>query len=368
MYLSFFQIADEPFRLTPDPRYLHLAEPHRIALTILLEGIFYRKGLLMITGPIGTGKTTLVHTALQVISDKKMPLKSALLFNPVLKPEEFLEMMLEEFEVKCASPSKPARLAALHKMLLGTQKEGGTSVLFVDEAHLLSPELLEEIRLLGNADTHHGKLLQIVLSGQPELLAMMRRPELSALHQRIAARAHLRPLSHPEMCAYVTERLHAAGLEGTSPFPGETLEVIHRYSNGVPRLVNLICDACLSQGFRTQRRIIQPDMVEDIAVTLGLKDVEFLEEITTSSAPVRQEAARDAHAAESTTVSLSFSDANKAPQVRPSPTVLPTAVATQDAVPSGPVVQKTAVDKLIEAMKHNRAVARGASRNEQVFQ
>src|SRR5579863_1406545 len=106
MYLSFYQLKDEPFRLTPDPRYLHLTEPHHAALTVLLEGIFYRKGLVMITGPIGTGKTTLVHTALQVIADKKMPLKSALLFNPVLSRDEFLEMMLEEFEVTCAATSK----------------------------------------------------------------------------------------------------------------------------------------------------------------------------------------------------------------------------------------------------------------------
>src|SRR5438309_428548 len=244
MYLTFFQLKDQPFRLTPDPRFLHLAEPHQAALTTLLEGIFYRKGLVMITGPIGTGKTTLVHTALHFISDKKMGIKSALLFNPVLTRDVFLEMMLEEFEVSCPSASKPRRLMALHQMLLEAQRRGGTAVLFIDEAHLLSTELLEEIRLLGNADTHQEKLLQIILCGQPELLSVMNRSELSALRQRIAGRALLRPLNQKETRVYVDERLRIAGLERTNPFPGKTLEAIHGYSEGVPRLINLICEEC----------------------------------------------------------------------------------------------------------------------------
>ncbi len=270
MYLSFYHVKDEPFRLTPDPRYLHLSEPHQFALTVVLEGIFYRKGLVMITGAIGTGKTTMVHTALQLFSDRKMPVKSALLFNPMLTRDEFLEMMLDEFEVSCSSTSKPRRLAALHQMLLETQRAGGTAVLFIDEAHLLSPELLEEIRLLGNADTHHEKLLQIVLSGQPELLTVMNRPSLSALKQRIAARAHLRPLTAIETSVYIGERLHAAGLEGSSPFTAQALEAIHRHSGGVPRLINLVCEGCLSLGFKTGRATIQPSMVDDVATSLGL--------------------------------------------------------------------------------------------------
>ncbi len=326
MYRAFFQLKDQPFRLTPDPRFLHLAEPHQAALTTLLEGIFYRKGLVMITGPIGTGKTTLVHTALHFISDKKMGIKSALLFNPVLTRDEFLEMMLEEFEVSCPSASKPRRLMALHQMLLEAQRRGGTAVLFIDEAHLLSTELLEEIRLLGNADTHQEKLLQIILCGQPELLAMMNRRELSALQQRIAARAHLRPLSLAETRAYVAERLHAAGLQGPSPFPPSALEVVFRCSEGVPRLINLVCDGCLALGFRTQRRMIQQDIVEEVAVSLGL--------------------------------------AQRAPAVveKPVPATLPGTTATAAAAAAGASSggdQKSVVDILIEAMKQNRATTRG---------
>ena len=273
MYLEYYELKDEPFRLTPDPRFLHLSGPHQSALTVLLEGILYRKGLVMITGAIGTGKTTLVHTALQILTDQSqqnMPIRSALLFNPTLTRDEFLEMMLEEFEIECTATSKPRRLNALNQMLLSTQRQGGTAVLFIDEAHLLSPEVLEEIRLLGNADTHQEKLLQIVLSGQPELVTMMNRRELSALQQRIAARANLRPLSLPEVRSYITERLYFAGLKGPSPFSDLAVERILVHSSGVPRLINLICDACLSLGFRAKRKIIQPDTVEEAAAAMGL--------------------------------------------------------------------------------------------------
>jgi general secretion pathway protein A len=289
MYLDYYELRDEPFRLTPDPRFLHLSGPHQAALTVVLEGILYRKGLVMITGPIGTGKTMLVHAALQILTDyskQKMPVKSALLFNPTLTCTEFLEMVLDEFEVQCSSTSKPRRLMALHQMLLDTQRQGGTAVLFIDEAHLLTSELLEEIRLLGNADTHQEKLLQIVLSGQPELIATMKRRELSALQQRIAARANLRELSLPEVRAYMAERLHLAGLKGKSPFPGPSVDAVLRHSMGVPRLINLICDAALSLGFSTQRKTIQPDMVEEVAVSLGLFESESLPEKNFIPVPV----------------------------------------------------------------------------------
>jgi general secretion pathway protein A len=274
MYPDFYQLRDEPFRLTPDPRYLHLSEPHQAALTSVLEAIFYRKGLVIITGAIGTGKTTLVHAALQLLTQKQMPIRSALLFNPTLARDEFLEMMLDEFEVDCPSSSKPKRLLALQRMLLDTQSRGGTSVLFIDEAHLLTAELLEEIRLLGNADTHHEKLLQIVLSGQPELTTIMNRPELSALQQRIASRAHLRPLGRVETGVYIAERLHAAGLIGNSPFSERAVTAIFGCAQGVPRLLNLVCDACLTLGFKTQRRTIEPDVVQEVAIALGLAPAE----------------------------------------------------------------------------------------------
>ena len=320
MYRSFFQLKDEPFRLTNDPRFLHLAEPHQAALKVVLEGILFRKGLVMVTGPIGTGKTTVIHTALRVISAKKTGITSALLFNPVLTRDEFLEMMLEDFEVNCPSASKSRRLIAFHQMLLETQRGGGTAALFIDEAHLLSTELLEEIRLLGNADTCQEKLLQVILCGQPELLTMMKRRELNALQQRIAARAHLRPLSVAETGDYVAARLQAAGFQGSSPFPPHTLDVVFRYSGGAPRLINLICDGCLTLGFRTQRRTIPPEIAEEVAVSWELAE---------PTLPAEKKAARAA-----------------SPSASAPAEVAGTTSAGEE--------QKTVLDMLIETMKQNR--------------
>jgi hypothetical protein len=193
---------------------------------------------------------------------------SAFLVNPTLTPAELLEAVLDEYEINCTATSKPRRLAALHQMLFQTQQQGGTAVLLIDEAHLMTIELLEEIRLLGNTDTYHEKLLQIVLCGQPELFAVLQRPELQALQQRIAGTCLLRPLSLPETRAYVAERLHAAGLRGSSPFTGTAVETIHKMSNGVPRLINLLADACLMSGFELKRK-----QIDQLIVNQASEDV-----------------------------------------------------------------------------------------------
>lgn len=273
MYTAYYGLKEEPFRLTPDPRFLHLAEPHRDVLTRLVEGVLLRKGMLMLCGSAGTGKTTLLHTSLQLLSHRsvsKHPVISAFLTNPTLTPAELLEAIMDELEVKCLSTSKPRQLAALHEALLVAHRAGGTAVLFIDEAHLLTPQLLEEIRLLSNMDSYSGKLLQIVLSGQPEMLTLLARREMSAFLQRIATRCQLRPLSAPETRAYVAERLHVAGLRGTSPFTGLALEEIQHRTNGVPRLINLVSDACLWIGYRTQRSQVGVDVVGEAAATLGI--------------------------------------------------------------------------------------------------
>ncbi len=274
MYLSFYGLKEEPFRLTPDPRFLHLAETHRTVLTSLMEGVLLRKGIVVATGPVGAGKTTLLHAMLHLISSPsttKTPAASAFLMNPTMSREELLEAILDEFQISCPSTSKPRRLAALHQMLLETQRHGGTAVLIIDEAHLLTVELLEEIRLLSNTDSYREKLLQIIICGQPELLTLLARPELRPLQQRVAVRSYLRALSVSETRAYVAERLHAAGLRGLSPFSSAALQEIHRSTQGVPRLINLLCDACLTIGLQMQRKEIGPDIVEESATTLGLE-------------------------------------------------------------------------------------------------
>jgi general secretion pathway protein A len=199
----------------------------------------------------------------------------------------FMEMMLEDFRISCPTTSKARRLAALHQMLIDMKAQGGTAVLFIDEAHLLSSELLEEIRLLGNADTHQEKLLQIVISGQPELTGLMSRPELSALRQRIAGRANLRPLTLQELRVYLAERLHLAGLRDASPFTTETVEPILQHSGGVPRVINLLADGCLTLGFKRQIRMFRPELIEEVAISLALIDpppVEISRETTTRGA------------------------------------------------------------------------------------
>jgi general secretion pathway protein A len=273
MYTKFFGLKEEPFRLTPDPRFLHLAEPHRDALTSLLEGVLIRRGIMVFTGPVGTGKTTVLHAALRILSDKpgmKDRLRSAFIIIPTLTGEEFLEAILDEFEIASAGKSKPARLQALHHMLLKTHREDGFAVLLIDEAHLLTPELLEEVRLLSNVDTYGGKLLQIILSGQPELLTALRRKEMAALHQRVACRSSLRALTQAETQAYIAERLHIAGLLSQTSFTAQAIEVIYYFSHGVPRVINLLCDGCLRLGARTDRKFIRPEMVEEVAEWLEI--------------------------------------------------------------------------------------------------
>lgn len=346
VYTKFYQLREEPFRLTPDPKFLHLAEPHRLALGMLLDGIMSRKGFLVLYGPIGTGKTTLMHAALHLLEDNsalKDKLSTAFVVNPTLSPSEFLEAVLDEFEVQCPSTSKPRRLAAFHEMLLATQRKGGTTVLIVDEAHLLTPELLEEIRLLSNTDTYQEKPLQVVLSGQPELQAHLHHPRMKALQQRVAANCHLRPLSLPETRVYVSERLHAAGLRGESPFGVAVLEKIFEFTSGVPRLINLLCDNALSIGASHLKHAIDAAIVEEAASKLQLlpEQVEAAKSVSYSSRSTSGASSQSSVRAASGGAT-SGKDARGEEQLPP--------------LPEEEIL--TAVDMLINAMKQRRGFAR----------
>ena len=273
MYLNFYGLREEPFRQVPDPRFLHLAEPHRAALLAMIDAVVRRRGFMVLTGPVGTGKTTILHAALRLFSQKfsgERKVHSALLVNPTLNRDEFLESVLDELEIGCASTSKPRRLLALQQFLRETRLRRGTTVLIVDEAHLLSPELLEEIRLLGNSDDYGEKLLQMILCGQPELLDQLRDSKLLALRQRIALYRELRLLNPAEIHDYIRERLHAAGLRGPSPFSAEVIEEIYHSSRGVPRLINMICDQSLSLGSEWRTSQISVDIVQEVSAALSL--------------------------------------------------------------------------------------------------
>jgi general secretion pathway protein A len=273
MYAKFFNLREEPFRLTPDPRFLHLAEPHRMALKVLLEGILMRKGFLVLCGPTGTGKTMLMNAALCLLEENaalRGKLKTAFLIDPTLRSEEFLEAVLDEFEVPCSSTSKPQRLAALYQMLVASQQHGGTGVLVIDEAHLLARDVLEQIRLLSNMDTYQETPLQIILSGLPELQIQLHEPNMQALQQRIAATCHLRPLNLQETRVYVMQRLHVAGLRGDSPFSDTVLDQVFAYTGGVPRLINLVCGEALTSGSSKQKCAVDSLMIEEAAHKLNL--------------------------------------------------------------------------------------------------
>jgi len=267
MYLTFYRLKEEPFRLTPDPKFLQLPEPHRDALTRLAHGVIGRKGLMLLSGPIGTGKTTILNGLLSVMA-RRYPAKqlpTALIVNPRLTSDELLEALLFEFEVPCGATSRPARLAALQGLLFDAFRSGGTCLLIVDEAHLLSTDVLEEIRLIMNTDTYREKLLQVVLCGQPELLELINDPTVRALRQRIAERTALRALSQSEMRMYICERLRIAGLVEAIPFTTSSFDKIYACTAGVPRLINIVCDTCLAIGCETKRAEIGDDIVEEAA-------------------------------------------------------------------------------------------------------
>jgi general secretion pathway protein A len=294
MYSAFYGLKQEPFRLTPDPRFLHLAEPHRNTLSALVEGVSERKGLQISVGPIGTGKTTLLYCLQHILAREasvQRPLQSAFVVNPTLTVEELFETIFDELEISSAA-GKPARLRALHRLLLDAHRRNGAVVVIIDEAHLLSPSLIEEIRLLLNLDNYPVTVLQVVLCGQPELLPLLMRPELKALKQRIAVVSRLRPLTLIESRAYIAERMHIAGLQGDGPFSTSALEEIYRLTGGVPRLINLLCDRALSLGFSRQAKKIAANFVTEAASDLTV--AAFFPELVsmaTAATPVPQGAA-----------------------------------------------------------------------------
>ncbi|MGA3159310.1 MAG: AAA family ATPase, partial [Steroidobacteraceae bacterium] len=244
MYRAFFALAEKPFSITPDPRYLYMSPRHADALAHLLYGINEAAGFIQLTGEVGTGKTTMVRSLLATAPKNA---EIALIINPRLTPAEFLRTICEELQVAVPATepgSTKALVDALNAHLLLTHAQGRRIVLIVDEAQNLTPEVLEQVRLLTNLETESQKLLQIILSGQPELRELLERNDLRQLAQRITARFHLEPLERHETASYVRHRLRTAGTAAEIFTPGALREV-HRLSRGVPRVINVICDRAL---------------------------------------------------------------------------------------------------------------------------
>ena len=270
MYKDFYGLRANPFNVNPDPRYLFLTRHTEEALACLTYGIQSRKGFVLLTGEVGTGKTTLINKLLEWL--RLQQVATAFIFNSRMNVPQFLDYMMADFGIPCDSKSKSQILQRLYNWLLDRYRAGETAVLIVDEAQNLSDEVLEEIRMLTNLETFTEKLLQIVLVGQPELEAKLRQPQLRQLRQRLTLRAKTHPLTIEETKAYVQQRLRIAGSDGRQIFDGDALSAVHKYSSGIPRVVNLLCEHCLVSAFVDQKPVIGQAIVDAVARDFDLSD------------------------------------------------------------------------------------------------
>jgi general secretion pathway protein A len=273
LYYGFYKLTEDPFRLTPDPSFIYMTQHHREALAGLIYSTCTRTGLTALIGEVGTGKTTLLYSLLGMLEKRRFV--TALCTNPTLTREEFYDYLLLKLGVSCSSSLKSRQLVALHEHLLRTRSEGRPSVLVVDEAQRLSPELLEEIRLLLNLETPREKLLEIIIAGQPELWEILRRLELRQLKQRISYFCKLEPLTREEVGNYINYRLARAGLPEQDVFSPAVIEAIHKYSHGIPRLINSLCNTALRYGFADQVPRITISHIREAVKELDLDSPPF---------------------------------------------------------------------------------------------
>jgi general secretion pathway protein A len=250
-YLQFYGLKEAPFTITPNPRFLYLSGKHREALDHLLYGIQERKGFVQLTGEVGAGKTTLCRALLEQLPSDRF--STALILNPVLNPDQMMAAIATEFGLDVRGKDRFQILQILNFFLLEEMAKQRDVVLIIDEAQNLTNELLEQVRLISNLETDDRKLIQIVLMGQPELRDRLNDHSLRQLRQRITIRYHLTPLKFMEVKEYVRHRLHISGANGAPHFSLAALWRIFRYSHGIPRLVNAVCDKCLLAGFVHRR-------------------------------------------------------------------------------------------------------------------
>jgi general secretion pathway protein A len=256
----------------PDPLFLFLTKQIEEALTGLMYGVQTRKGFITLTGEVGTGKTTLINRLLDWLHQRRA--RTAFLFNSRMNSNQLFDFILAEFDIPCDSKSKSQQLMKLNHWLLDRYRTGETVVLIIDEAQNLTYPVLEEIRLLTNLETSTDKLIQIVLSGQPELEEKLKLPQLRQLRQRIMLRCKTTPLSKEQTHQYVAERLKTAGALGELSFGAQAVDTVHLYSLGIPRVINLLCEHSLVNAFVEQQRPIQPNIVEDVAREFQLDEIE----------------------------------------------------------------------------------------------
>ena len=269
MYNEYYGLVRSPFEMTPDPAFLFLGEAHREGLAMLEYGVTSGKGFVLLTGEVGTGKTTLLHALLGRLDSQT---RCAFIFNPRLEPLDFFQVLFEELGLESKPRTKAEYLLDLNQFLIGRLEENQRVLLIVDESQNLSPELLEEIRLLSNLETPRSKLIQIMLVGQPELKQMLTRPDLRQLRQRIALRHHLRPFNEDEVAEYVEGRLQKAGYTGRRLFKRAAIREIYRITGGTPRMINSVCDSALLLGYSRDKSTIDAGTIREVGVDLELVD------------------------------------------------------------------------------------------------
>jgi len=269
MYKAFFGFTKSPFNMSPDPSFLFRSAQHEEALANLIYGVQSRKGFIVLSGEVGTGKTTMLECLRDFLNSQQIAFAS--LFNSRLTVEQFFELLAYDLDLRCNRLSKTEVLLSLNNMLLERANVARTTVLIVDEAHNLEWDVLEEIRLLGNLENRKGKLLQIVLAGQQELDRKLDAPEFRQLKQRISLRCALRGFDLGETVAYVNSRMARAGLNGQTVIPPPLLEEIHYRAQGIPRVINAICDNLLLTAFAMESRVATLGMLDEVTSDMRLE-------------------------------------------------------------------------------------------------
>ena len=262
MYNQFYSLLENPFSVTCDPTFFFPSSRHEEAFSHLLYGIQSRKGIIVITGEIGTGKTTLCRTLLNRLDQKT---KTAFILNPSFSDIELLQLIVKDFGIRSNATSKLELVETLNNFLLEETSRGNNVAIIIDEAQNLDVRQLEQVRLLSNLETEKEKLLQIVLVGQPELSDQLRLPELKQLNQRVCVRYHMLPLEESEVKAYVDHRIKVAGAAGKIYFTDEAIKTIYLHSDGTPRLINILCDRALLAGFIEETFIITDQIINQCA-------------------------------------------------------------------------------------------------------
>ena len=267
MYREFYGLLRSPFEMTPDPSFLYLGETHREGLAMLVYAVKARKGFVVLSGEVGTGKTTLLYSLLSQL-DSDTP--SAFIFNPKLEPLDFFRMLFDDFGIDQPCRTKAEYLLQLNHFLIECLKRDRPALLIIDEAQNLSREMLEEVRLLSNLETPTSKLLQIMLVGQPELSEMLDREDLRQLRQRVVLRHSLKPLGDEELGRYVDERLRLAGYGGKGIFKRSARKRLLDVTGGIPRLLNVVCDSALLAGYTRGLHTLDGAIIDEVARDLHL--------------------------------------------------------------------------------------------------